>query len=227
MIVTALIMGFAGSLHCVGMCSPLAMAVSNMSPRAFLNRTIYNAGRILTYGLLGASVGSLSEALPLSKFQNFVSILLGIVLLFIGTGLLKANTFLLTNGVVKLTSRLKNLFTKFLARKNYRSVFFLGSLNGLLPCGLIWIALTYSITLQSPFESFGFMLLFGAGTLPVMLGFTTIIPNVLKRFNFNIQHVTSGMLIISGIMLIARVFIIHLPHQSSIHHGLIDIVLCR
>lgn len=227
MIVAALIMGFAGSLHCVGMCSPLAMAVSNMNPRAFLSRTIYNAGRILTYGLMGVSVGPLSAALHISKFQNIASILLGIVLLLVGTGLLKVKIPLISNGILELTSLLKNHFTKFLAKKNYQSVFFLGTLNGLLPCGLVWIALAYALTLQSTFESFSFMLLFGAGTLPVMLGLTSIIPRVIRSFNFNVQLVTSGMLIVSGILLIARVFILHLPHQSSIHQGVIDIVLCR
>jgi sulfite exporter TauE/SafE len=75
-------------------------------------------------------------------------------------------------------------------------------------------------------EGFGFMLLFGAGTLPVMLGFTSIITQLLKRFNFNFQHVTSAMLILSGILLIVRVFIIHQPHQHSIQQGVVDIVLC-
>ena len=76
MVLTALIMGLTGSLHCVGMCSPLAMAVGNMNTRAFLNRVIYNAGRIVTYGVLGLGIAGVGLALPISKFQNLVSILL-------------------------------------------------------------------------------------------------------------------------------------------------------
>ena len=226
MVLTALIMGLTGSLHCVGMCSPLAMTVSNMSARAFLNRVIYNTGRIVTYGLLGLCVAGVGVAFPISKFQNLVSIFLGIILLLAGTGLLKVNIPILSSAIATLTSTLKKLFTKFLNRKNLGSVFLLGTLNGILPCGLVWIALTYSLTLQSALEGFGFMLLFGAGTLPVMLGFTSIITQLLKRFNFNFQHVTSAMLILSGILLIIRVFVIHLPHQHSIQQGVVDIVLC-
>jgi len=227
MVLAALIMGLTGSLHCVGMCSPLAMAVGNMNKRAFLNRVIYNAGRIVMYGLLGALVAGLGVVLPISKFQNLVSILLGITLLLGGAGLLKVNIPLLSNAIGKLTSTLKKLFGTLLMRKNFGSVFLLGTLNGILPCGLVWIALAYALTLQSTLEGVGFMMLFGLGTLPVMLGLTSIITELLKRFNFSLQHVTSAMLILSGILLIARVFIIHLPHHHTIQQGLVDIVTCN
>jgi len=227
MVLTALIMGLTGSLHCVGMCSPLAMAVGNMNTRAFLNRVTYNAGRIVTYGLLGLGIAGVGLALPISKFQNLVSILLGIILLLAGIGLLKLNIPIFSRAIGTLTSTIKKLFTKFLNRKNFGSVFLLGTLNGILPCGLVWIALTYSLTLQSPLAGFSFMVLFGVGTLPVMLGFTSIITQLLKRFNFNFQHITSAMLIVSGILLIVRVFIIHLPHHHSLQQGVVDIVLCN
>ena len=156
MVLTALIMGLTGSLHCVGMCSPLAMAVGNMNTRAFLNRVIYNAGRIVTYGLLGLAIAGVGLAFPISKFQNLVSIFLGIILLLAGTGLLKVNIPIFSRAIGKLTSTLKKLFTKFLNRKHFGSVFLLGTLNGILPCGLVWIALTYSLTLQSAIGGFQF-----------------------------------------------------------------------
>lgn len=227
MLVTALIMGLAGSLHCVGMCSPLAMAVSNMNPHAFFNRIVYNTGRILIYGTLGALVATAGFIIPFSKFQNLISILLGMALLFVGVGLLKPTIPLLSKVVGKFTSFIKNSFAKFLTRKTYGSVFMLGALNGLLPCGLVLIALTYCLTLRSPIEGFSFMLVFGAGTLPVMLGLTSLISVLVKKFNFNIRYFTTGMLIASGILLIARVFIVQLPHKASLQQGVIDIVLCR
>jgi sulfite exporter TauE/SafE len=103
----------------------------------------------------------------------------------------------------------------------------MGTLNGLLPCGLVLIALSYCLTLQAPLEGFTFMMMFGAGTLPVMLGLTSIIPTLVKKFRFNMYYVTSGMLIVSGLVLIARVFIMHVPHNANIQEGVIDIVLCR
>lgn len=220
-------MGLAGSLHCVGMCSPLAMAVSNMNAGAFLNRLIYNAGRILTYSTMGSLVASAGYFLPISRFQNLVSILLGIALLLIGVGLLKPNVPILSMLVGKFTAWLKTLFSKFLRQKNYASVFFMGTLNGFLPCGLVLIALSYCLTLSTAQDGFIFMLMFGAGTLPVMLGLTSVIPIVVKRFKFNMYYVTSGMLILSGVVLIARVFIIHASHAATFQEGVADIILCR
>lgn len=224
---TALLMGLAGSLHCVGMCSPLVMAVSNISPSALTNRLLYNTGRILTYSVLGALVGFVGFLLPISRFQNLVSILLGVALLAIGIGALKVHIPLVSFWIGKFTNRLKALFAKILKKKNYGSVMFLGILNGFLPCGLVYIALTYCLTLTSPLEGSGFMILFGFGTLPVMLGLTSILQGLVKRYNINILHITRGMMILSGILLIARVFITQLHHETSLQQGVIDIVLCR
>lgn len=223
-------MGFAGSLHCVGMCSPLAMTVSNLSPAATLNRFIYNLGRILTYGLLGAVVGGAGWALPLSGLQNILSLALGIsLLIFAALGVTSIHIPVLTTAVQKLTGILKSAFGKFLQRKNYISVFILGTLNGLLPCGLSFLALTYCLTLGSVSYSFYFMLLFGIGTLPVMLGLTTIFQYLVKRFNLSFRKVTTSMLFFSGCLLIARVFIVH-DHES--HHiptqdTATEITICR
>ena len=227
MIVTALIMGFAGSMHCVGMCSPLAMAVSSMNANALLNKIIYNTGRIFTYGLLGAAVTTTGFITPLSKYQNLVSIILGIGLLLIAAGLLKPTIPFLSQAVGSFTVLLKSLFAKFIKKKNYGSILFLGVLNGFLPCGLVLIALTYALTLNSTLDGFTFMLLFGAGTLPVMLGLTGVLQYSIIRFNLNLKSITTGMLILSGALLIARVFITELPHHPSIEEGIIDIVLCK
>ena len=59
MILTAaFVLGFAGSLHCIGMCGPLAVMISGSNQRSiFLNRLVYNLGRTLTYMVLGAAIG--------------------------------------------------------------------------------------------------------------------------------------------------------------------------
>ena len=227
MLYTALIMGFAGSLHCVGMCSPLAMAATNMTARAWLSRLIYNAGRILTYGILGAVVAVAGFATPLSDFQNLLSIVLGICLLLVGVGLMKANIPGVSKAVNGATSVLKKLFARYLQRKSYTSTFILGTLNGLLPCGLVLLALTFCLTATSPAEGFLFMLIFGVGTLPVMLGLTGFIQYFVTRFKLNFRHVTTGMIVLSGIVLIARVFIVEIPHHAGTEHGLVDIIICR
>lgn len=227
MILTALIMGLAGSLHCIGMCSPLAMAVTNMNAKALLNRTVYNAGRIIVYSVLGALVSSIGYFIPFLKFQNLISIVLGTLLLIVGFGLFRINVPIISRAAGSFTASVKALFGSFLKKKTLGSVFVLGGLNGFLPCGLVLIALSFCVTLKSAQEGMLFMLAFGIGTLPAMLGVTSLLPFVFNKLRFNMTYLTRGMLIISGLLLIARVYVVSLHHQESIRQGIIDIVLCR
>lgn len=227
MLFTALIMGFAGSLHCVGMCSPLAMAVTNMRREVLLNKFLYNVGRILTYGVLGAMVSSLNLIIPLSGFQHVMSLILGICLLVIGvTGISKVKVPVITAGLQHLSLFLKIQFSKLYKRKTYWTTLLLGTLNGILPCGLTFLALTYCVTLNSPFEGFSFMMLFGIGTFPAMFGLPSVINILIAKFNLNVSRVTTILLIVSGCILVVRVFVITYAQANSIQDG-IDIVLCR
>src|SRR5688572_12798669 len=143
MLWTAFILGFAGSLHCMGMCSPLAMSVTNLSANVILSRFVYNLGRIMTYGIVGSVVASVGLGFPLTKYQNLVSILLGLSLLVVG--LAGVSTFkipFVTNALGSFSLLLKKLFSKFLQKRGYLSTFILGSLNGVLPCGLSFLAFT-------------------------------------------------------------------------------------
>jgi sulfite exporter TauE/SafE len=227
MLVTALVMGFAGSLHCMGMCSPLAMAVTNMNQQIVLNKLLYNVGRILTYGLFGVMVSSLNMLVPLSNFQNLLSLVLGVTLLVIGiSGISSVKIPLVSAGLARLSTFLKIQFGKFYKTKGYWSTFILGTINGILPCGLTFIALTYCITLNGPMEGFTFMLLFGAGTLPAMLGLPSFLNLLMIKLNWKLSRITTILLISSGCLLVARVFIIAYTHADSMKDG-IDIVLCR
>ena len=227
MLVTALVMGFAGSLHCIGMCSPLAMAVTTMNQRILLNKLLYNTGRILTYGIFGAMVSSLNILLPLSDFQNLISLVLGIILLVIGiTGISRVKVPIVSAGLGRLSIFLKIQFAKFYKRNGYWSTLILGILNGLLPCGLTFIALTYCITLNGPLEGFVFMFLFGAGTLPAMFGLPSFLHILMIKLNWKLNQVTTILMIASGCLLVARVFFIAYTHADSMQDG-IDIVLCR
>jgi sulfite exporter TauE/SafE len=228
MFITALLMGFVGSLHCVGMCSPLAMAVSNLNPAATLNRLVYNLGRILTYSILGLLIGSAGWALPLTEFQNPLSIVLGVCLLvFSVMGVVNIHIPVLTKLIQKLTSFLKTVFARFLQHNNHLSIFILGALNGFLPCGLTFLALTYCLTLGSPIASVYFMLLFGVGTLPAMLGLTALFQYFVKRFNLSFRKVTTAMLFLSGCLLIARVFFVHEGHTALPAQHATEITICR
>lgn len=82
---TALIIGFAGSLHCVGMCGPIVLAlptkINSKNLTFILKRLLYNIGRVTTYFLIGLGAGYVGQSVKLWGFQQLLSILIGIVIL--------------------------------------------------------------------------------------------------------------------------------------------------
>jgi sulfite exporter TauE/SafE len=228
MILTALIMGIAGSLHCAGMCSPLAMTVTSMKSPGFANRILYNLGRIIMYGILGLIVGTIGYMLPISEFQNLLSIVLGILLIVLAlVGITGIRIPYISQGLTAFILFLKKAFSVFLSRKGSAAMLVLGSLNGLLPCGLTFLALSFCISLSTPLEGFLYMFVFGMGTLPVMLGIVSVASFIRNKTNWNTKTVATGLMMLSGMLLIARVFMVHLPDGHSHELDLVDIVICR
>jgi len=167
----ALLMGAVGSMHCIGMCGPIAMSlpvVSNTASGKFLYTLLYNLGRIVTYACLGAVLGLLGASFALAGLQQALSIVVGVfILLFI---LFPSHRWaLFTSGKMQqLFEKLRSKLGVLFFQKKYQSVFFIGLLNGLLPCGLVYMAIAGAISTASLTNSVLFMAAFGLGTLPVM-----------------------------------------------------------
>lgn len=168
----ALTLGMVGSFHCIGMCGPLAFSLplSNDSDFAkFAGTFLYNIGRIVTYSTLGLLFGLAGKSFSLFGFQQWLSITVGIAILFF---LFIPKNWIAhtgTNNIVsKYTYEIRSTLGQLFLRKNYRSLFAIGLLNGLLPCGLIYMAIAGAIASADPFKSAFFMASFGLGTLPVM-----------------------------------------------------------
>ena len=223
--ISALLIGLAGSLHCLGMCSPLAMAVTTLRKPFLLNRLVYNGGRIFSYGLLGALISSFGSLFGLSGFQNFLTIFLGSILIIMGlAGTGQIRIPVLTGFIQKIVTAIKILFSELLKRKTILSISIMGMLNGLLPCGLTYLALTYCLTLTNAASGFFFMSVFGAGTLPVMLGFTSVMQVFITRFGFNFRKLTTVVMIAVGTLLITRSIYVHYNDNTSPKDS---IVICR
>jgi len=189
---------------------------------------VYNSGRIITYALLGATSSMAGLILSISNYANGLSIAFGMALLIIA--FFRVDIFR-TPMPAKITGRLtgllKNTFAVFLSKKSKIAMFSLGMLNGLLPCGMTFIALSYCLLLPDARQGFIYMVFFGLGTLPVMLGLATLAFAAVRHYNLSLQKITTGMLFISGLLLIGRVFIhagAEADHEKS---EVIDIVICR
>lgn len=163
-------LGMVGSLHCAGMCGPLALALppAGSSTLSYLGgRLAYNLGRIITYCVIGLIVGMIGRSLFLAGLQRWASIALGVLLII---GLLGSRKLALWKPVTLFVNQLKSGMGALLRQRSFFALAVLGLLNGLLPCGLVYVAATAATVAGGVLEGAQYMAAFGVGTVPMMLG---------------------------------------------------------
>jgi len=166
---TAFLLGLVGSLHCAGMCGPLALALpaaGRTAPGYLLGRVAYNVGRIMTYCLLGIIFGLAGWTFLLAGVQRWVSIALGVALLL---GLFASRKLALARPVTSAVNHLKSGMSALLHRRSFTALAVLGLLNGLLPCGLVYVACAGAAATGGIAAGGSYMAAFGLGTVPMML----------------------------------------------------------
>ena len=214
----AFMIGIVGSFHCVGMCGPLALSLplSNNSMAAkFIGALMYNAGRIVTYSFFGLVFGLIGQTAALFNFQQWLSIIIGVViLLFIIVPkkykMQYSASSYTTGFFTKLRSRLSKLFTQ----KNHSSLFVIGLLNGLLPCGLVYMAVAGSLATGDVVESILFMAFFGLGTLPIMWSIAFFGNYVGLGIRQKIRRAYPYMMALMACLLILRGMGLGIPYVS-------------
>jgi sulfite exporter TauE/SafE len=165
----AFALGLLGSLHCAAMCGPLLLALpvaAGGAGRFIAGRLVYQSGRVLTYTLLGVFAGLFGQSILLAGFQRWLSLALGVAVLI---GFFVSKKVAVSAPVVRLVLGLKTLMAAQLQRRDLLSLALLGLLNGLLPCGLVYVALAHAATAKSLSLAVAQMAVFGLGTLPMML----------------------------------------------------------
>lgn len=172
MIFSALILGLISSLHCIGMCGPIAMMLPlerNNPARKAAQLLLYHFGRIVAYGSLGLVFGIMGRGLYVAGLQQHLSIIAGLVMIIIA--IMPEKIFAKYNfsklGYRVISNVKANLGAQFRKRGN-RALFMAGLLNGFLPCGLVYAALFGAIAMQSVPGGVMYMALYGAGTIPLM-----------------------------------------------------------
>jgi len=205
--------GLFGSVHCVGMCGPLAFSIPSTQKywwTLFADKLLYNVGRVITYTFLGLMLGYLGKLFWLSGLQQSVSILSGIFIVCLGVlRLMKLKG--------KAGSRLSfPLFYKLIgfAIKNKAGHLLLGMLNGFLPCGFVYVALFGALNATSPVQSAQFMFWFGIGTIPLMLiamlSIGALSPLIRRRINVAMPYLLMGL----GFWFILRGSGLNIPYLS-------------
>lgn len=205
MLWTGLVLGFIGSFHCIGMCGPIALAVGGRRSQVFLfNKIIYNLGRSLTYACLGLLVGSLGFSLSLAGIQQGVSVAMGLLIVLLSLSYRKADKLLTIPVLSGVVNWIKSRLSYYLKSGGKLVFFSTGLINGLLPCGMVYMALLVAMGVQSPLLGASYMFFFGLGTIPMLLGLMvsgSLLP-VMRRQQ--VQKVIPYLGVLIGALLVFR-----------------------
>lgn len=211
---TAFLLGFVGSAHCAGMCGPLALALPHWGRGQgsfVLGRLLYNFGRIITYAMMGAVFGLLGQGVALAGLQRWISLGLGLaILLGVFLSFRFANRVPVTRGV----NWLKAALGKLLQRRAMPAMFGIGLLNGLLPCGLVYVAAAAAIATGDVLSGMRYMIVFGAGTLPMLLAISLLGTKLQFALRFKVQRLIPVSLILVGMLLLLRGMALGIPYVS-------------
>jgi len=217
-LLSGLLLGFAGSLHCVGMCGPLSLVLPTSqlsSTMKFMSLLLYQFGRMVMYSCLGLLFGFAGHGLYVAGFQQWFSIVLGVLVLAMAAFYFMQKNFLhlpVLSGFYLVVSKCIRKIVN--SNAGMRSFFLLGMANGLLPCGMVYIALAATLSFHTLYEPVGFMAMFGAGTLPAMM----LVAYSLQTFNLQlkrtIRRTIPFFIAAAGIVLILRGMNLGIPFIS-------------
>jgi sulfite exporter TauE/SafE len=211
----AFFVGLFGSVHCIGMCGPLALAIPSFQTKWWLivgDKILYNVGRIITYSFLGVLIGLLGRLLWLAGFQQGISLFSGVLIILAGVSRL-----------LKLRFRQGNFLSAFLspvnkalsyALKNKAGHLIVGLLNGFLPCGFVYLALVGAVNTVSPLAAAQYMFWFGLGTFPLMLLATISSGFIGLPLRRRINQTMPYIMVCLGVWFLLRGMSLNIPYLS-------------
>ncbi|KQT24685.1 cytochrome C biogenesis protein [Chryseobacterium sp. Leaf405] len=218
LIISALGLGFASGFHCIGMCGPIALSMGLTKKQAtnfYLQNLTYQFGRIFTYSLLGAILGIIGEGFEMAGIQKYLTIAVGILLIIMAVFSFGGKDFASKIPFFsKFLFKVKSNLGRLLQKADYRSRFTTGILNGFLPCGMVYMALTASLASGGIWQGASYMALFGLGTLPFMFTIVLVGNLMNQAFRIKVLKVIPVVMIILGALFIVRGLELGIPYLS-------------
>jgi sulfite exporter TauE/SafE len=217
-LISGFLLGLMGSFHCAGMCGPIAIALplhGNALPQKIYGGVLYNLGRTLTYGIMGAIFGLLGQGVEMIGFQQKISIIMGIIMILsVFFPSLFRNQYRLDRSRVSWVGKLKSAIARMFAVRSFSSLFVIGLFNGLLPCGLVYIAIAGAIGTGEVGYGTLYMLMFGLGTIPMMLSIA-IAGNMISTAARNkINRLIPVLVVLVGVFFVLRGLSLGIPFLS-------------
>ncbi|GAB2949938.1 sulfite exporter TauE/SafE family protein [Hymenobacter coalescens] len=212
------IFGLLGSFHCVGMCGAIALALPGAGQprrRYVSGRVLYNLGRVTTYTTLGALAGLLGQSLRLAGWQQGLSVTSGLlILLLVAVPERYTGRAAAAVGLDRALFRLKQALAYFFQRPAPGALYMSGVLNGLLPCGLVYLALAGALSAPGVGGAAAYMALFGLGTLPLMLALSLTGQLVPLRWRTRLRQAVPVVATAMAVLFIVRGLGLGIPYLS-------------
>ncbi|MQP23477.1 sulfite exporter TauE/SafE family protein [Flavobacterium sp. LMO8] len=218
MLYSAFIFGLISSFHCIGMCGPIAMMLPvdrNNEVKKITQIITYHIGKLVAYGILGLVFGLLGRSFYLAGMQQQLSIIVGILMILVAV--IPEKVFAKYNfskPVYRIITKVKSSLGQQFKNKSYKSLFTIGLLNGFLPCGIVYVALFGAIAMQNVNLGIGYMLLFGLGTIPMMVAVVYASGLISFSYRGTIQKAIPLVAVIIGMLFIIRGLGLDIPYLS-------------
>lgn len=205
------VIGLTTSVHCVAMCGGInlsqcmnaqALSTGNGKGAALLPSLLYNAGRVISYTVVGFVVGALGATVSFSPaLQGVLKLIAGVFMLVMGLRML---------GLFPKLGRIMPHMPKWLAsradagRRKLRSPLLVGLLNGLMPCGPLQAMQIYALSTGSALLGALSMFLFSLGTVPLMLAFGALSTALGRRFARRMVTVGAVLVAVLGLSMLTQ-----------------------
>jgi uncharacterized protein len=226
--ISAILLGLASSLHCIGMCGPLVMSVPVQhlpQHKKILGILVYQFGRIGTYMILGILAGLIGWRIGVAGWQQVFSISIGIVMLFF---LLSRLFFKKIEGWKWFNQKVIRLISWSMHRHGFSGMYLMGAANGLLPCGMVYIAISGAMATGTILNALVFMLFFGLGTLPALFSLAFWGTRLSWQNKQAMRKLVPYVVGLTAILLIIRGLNLNIPYLSPfISERSADTVSCH
>lgn len=218
MLYTALLLGIISSLHCVGMCGPIALMlpVDRTNPsRKALQILVYHLGRLTAYGLLGLVFGLLGRGFYLAGMQQHLSITVGVLMIVVAVVPEKVLArYNFSKPVYQVIAAIKSHLGQQFKRKSVDALFTIGLLNGFLPCGMVYAALFGALAMPNLMSSMSYMFLYGIGTVPLLSAVVYASQWISMPVRQRIQKLIPVVAVCIGLLFIVRGLGLGIPYVS-------------
>lgn len=208
------VIGLITSVHCVAMCGGINLSqclpksestAKDITPLSSLRPTfLYNLGRVCSYTIVGFLVGALGMVFTFSNtMQGVLKLIAGVFMIIMGINMLGIFPWLR-----RFNPRMPRIFSRKINQEKSSShgPFWVGLLNGLMPCGPLQAMQIYALSTGNPLTGALSMFLFSLGTVPLMFGLGALGSLLSKKFTHKIMTVGAVLVVVLGLSMISQGF---------------------